>query len=52
MEIRRPLYVDTWKACVTLGLLRLTTPDDPPVSIAGSGKSVVWFAFLRLIPLM
>jgi hypothetical protein len=40
------LPVDTWKMCVTLGLCHATVLDHPS-SIAGSEKSVLWFALLR-----
>jgi len=43
VEIHWPLLVGTWKTCVAFGLRRASTPDSH-VSIAGSGKSVLWFA--------
>jgi hypothetical protein len=43
MEIRRLLLVDTRKACVTFDHYQALIPDQLN-SLAGSGKSVLWFA--------
>ncbi len=50
MEIDWLLIVGTWKTCVTLDPHHATASDPSLISLAGSGKSVVWFAFLRLFP--
>ena len=49
MEIYWLPPVDTWKPCVTLDLHHATTPSLCLVFIAGSGKSVLWFALLQLV---
>jgi len=49
VEIYWLFLVGTRKTCVILDLHHATTPDHL-TSIAGSGKSVVWFALLRLFP--
>ena len=48
MELRWFIIVDTWKTCVPL-LLYLIAILDYLVLVAGSGKSVLWFAFPPLI---
>ena len=52
METDWLLIVGTWKTCVTPDLHHATAPDPPLISLAGSGKSVVWFALLRLFTLL
>ena len=45
MEIRWFVVVDTWETYVTVNFHHATTPDHLD-SVAGSGKSILWFVLL------
>ena len=44
MEVKQLFLMDTRKTCVTFAIHQASTPDLLIFLIAGSGKSVLWFA--------
>ena len=49
MGINRLPPLDSWKTCVP-PIFLCTTPDSFPLSVAGSGKSVLWSVIFLLSP--